>query len=206
MWRSFCRARCLLTRSCMTFWAVLRRAMRGHRWLICVVGVVFQSRALKTASWSGCRLGGEEGPVWDVLAGVGARFDNLRCALTAKAELLALVAGLVHHSELRVGAPPYSLNRLISQGASPGDKCRCAESFLRTPEHCLSECCRCLRPRCPTTDTSLRHGRGIIEAWAEGSILDIGRIDRSHGLMRQDLRSEHRARSFTRSANHSLCQ
>ena len=152
------------------------------------------------------RAWGEEGPEWEALAGIRASFDNPRCALLANAELLALAAGLVDHFELRMGAPPYSLIRLISPGASPRDKRQCVVSFLRTPEHCLSLFCRRLRNRCPTESAMLRHGRGIVEAWAKGSFLDIGRTERSHGLMRQDVRSEHRARSFTRSANHSLCQ
>ena len=62
------------------------------------------------------------GPVWIVCASVGARFDNPRCALKVQAELLALSTALVDHFELRMGAPPYSLIRLISQGALPRDK------------------------------------------------------------------------------------
>ena len=150
---------------------------------------------------------GTEGPIWSVLAGVGARFDDPRCALLAKAELLAMSAGLVDHFELRMVAPPYSLIRLLSPGVSPGVQRRCVESFLQTPEHCLTDFCKRLRARCPTIAAVLRQGRPIIEAWAKGSFLGIGRTEqRSHGLMRQELRSERRARSFTRSANRSLCQ
>ena len=149
---------------------------------------------------------GEEGQVWCALTSVGCRFDDTRCALKAKAELLALSAALVDHFELRMGAPPYSLIRLISAGASPEDKARCVDTFLRTPEHCLTEFCRRLRMLFPTMDRMLKHGPSIIAAWVQGSFLDIGRTERSHGLMRQELHSEHRARSFTASANHSVCQ
>ena len=36
---------------------------------------------------------GEEGPVWAAVTAAGARFDDHRCALLAKRELLALAAG-----------------------------------------------------------------------------------------------------------------
>ena len=149
---------------------------------------------------------GEEGPVWAAVAAAGARFDDHRCALLAKRELLGLAAGLVDHFEMRLGAPPYVLIALISPGVSLGEQRRIAHDFIQSPEHCLTEFCRRLRKLCPTVDALLLHGRVIIEAWARGSFVEIGRTERSHGLMRQELHSEHRARSFTSSANHSICQ
>ena len=141
-----------------------------------------------------------------MLTSVGVNFEDPRCALKAKAELLTLSAGLLDHFELRMSAPPYSLIQLLSTGASPGEHRRCVDKFLRTPEHCLSEFCKRLRARCPTIASMLGEGRIIVEAWAKGSFLAIDRTERSHGLMRQELRSEHRARSFTRSSHRSLCQ
>ena len=144
--------------------------------------------------------------MWSAVTAAIARFDDHRCALLAKRELLALAAGLVDHFEMRLGAPPYVLIALISPGVSLGEQRRIAHDFLQSPEHCLTEFCRRLRKLCPTVDALLLHGRGIIEAWARGSFVEIGRTERSHGLMRQELHSEHRARSFTASANHSICQ
>jgi hypothetical protein len=148
---------------------------------------------------------GEEGPVWSAVRAVGVRFDDHRCALLAKRELLALAAGLVDHFEIRLSALPYSLISLISPAVSAADQRRIAYAFLQLPEHCLTEFCRRLRALFPTVDALLLHGRGIIEAWAQGSFVEIGRTERSHGAMRQELHSEHRARSFTASANHSVC-
>ena len=144
--------------------------------------------------------------LWLTVAAVGGRFDDPRCALKAKAELLAMAAGLVDHFELRMGDPPYSLIRLLSPDASPAVHRRCVDSFLRCPEHCLTEFAKRLRQQHPTAEAMLGGGRRIVEAWAKGSFIDIGRTERSHGLMRQELRSEQRARSFVRSANRSVCQ
>ena len=47
-------------------------------------------------------------PTWSWRTGAGGRFDDTRCALEAKAELLAQSAGLVDHFELRMGVVPYS--------------------------------------------------------------------------------------------------
>ena len=45
-------------------------------------------------------------PLWSVLTSVGVNFEDPRCALKAKAELLTLSAGLLDHFELRMSAPP----------------------------------------------------------------------------------------------------
>ena len=149
---------------------------------------------------------GEPDCCWLMVEAVGMGFDDTRSALKAKAELLGLAAGLVDHFELRMGAPPYSLIRLLSPDASPAELHRCVDSFLRCPDHCLTEFARRLRQQHPTELAMLGAGRRIVEAWAKGCFVDIGLTERSHGLMRQELCSEQRARSFARSSNRSVCQ
>ena len=52
----------------------------------------------------------------------------------------------------------------------------------------------------------LSEGARLIEAWAKGSYVGIDVTERKHAQMRQELRSEKRARNFTRSANHVALQ
>ena len=78
-----------------------------------------------------------------------------------------MAAGLVDHFELRMGAPPYSLIRLLSLDASPAVHRRCLDSFLRCPEHCLTEFANRLRQQHPTAETMLGAGRRIVEAWTK---------------------------------------
>ena len=169
----------------------------------------WQDNPISKAQWSIVELlqaWGESECCWFAVEAVGVGFDDTRSALKAKAELLAMAAGLVDHFELRMGAPPYSLIRLLSPAASQAELRRCVESFLRCPEHCLTEFAKRLRQQHPTVEAMLGSGRRIVEAWAKGCFVDIGRTERSHGLMRQELRSEQRARCFVRSANRSVCQ
>ena len=149
---------------------------------------------------------GVDGPCWLLLTCVGGSPGDVRAALMAKSELLLLSAAIVDHFELRMSHPPYTLIRLLDPDLPLADQRRCAQSFLRAPEHCLSLFCRRLRQRCPSVRLLLSHGREIIEAWATSCFVGIDHTERSHGQLRQNLRSSTRARSFTRGANYMVCQ
>ena len=102
--------------------------------------------------------------------------------------------------------PPYSLIPMADPQVAADRRREIAFAFLRVPLHCLSLFCKRLRERCPDMRSLLGEGRHLIEAWSKSTFVGIDWTERMHGRMRQDLRSEKRARSFTRSANTMLCQ
>ena len=149
---------------------------------------------------------GADGPPWLLLTCVGASPRDDGAALMAKAELLQMSAAIVDHFELRMSHPPYTLIRLLDPDLGKADQVRIAQGFLRAPQHCLSLFSQRLRQRCPSVKALLSRGRNVIEAWATSCFVGIDATERSHGQLRSDLRSDKRARSFTRGANRSLCQ
>jgi hypothetical protein len=102
--------------------------------------------------------------------------------------------------------PPYNLIRLLDETMARRDRRKIAEDFLSRPTECLSLFCRHLRARFPTVAGIVGDALQVIHAWSESAYISVDFCERSHAQMRQDLKVDARARSFTSSSNHILCK
>ena len=149
---------------------------------------------------------GENAPLWQLFHCVGGSPNEHRSILRAKESLLQLSVACLDHFELRMCNPPYSPTGLADPHLAADRRRQIATAFLRAPQHCLSLFCIRLRERYPELRSLLGEGRHLIEAWSTSTFVGIDWTERMHGRMRQDLRSEKRARSFARAANTMMCQ
>ena len=143
---------------------------------------------------------------WELFRCTGGDFDDREQQLFAKSQLLQASAGLFEYFEARMCHPPYSLVQLADGSVSSHMKKRIAEDFLRRPLGCLSLFCRNLRADFPTVSSLLQGGAAIVGVWSKTAYVSIDLCERFHAHMRLDLRSDTRARSFTRSSNRSFCE
>jgi len=141
-----------------------------------------------------------------IVCHVGGVFSDGESVFFAKSYLLQISCAMLDHFEMHMCHPPYVLVRLLTPGLRADIRQGIVADFRKRPLACMSLFCRRLRVRFPTYRALMRDGLSVVRAWADSVIVAVDFCERSHAQMRQDLKSEVRARSFTRSANRSVCQ
>jgi hypothetical protein len=148
---------------------------------------------------------GANAPIWQLFHSTGGSADDDEFTFSAKSQLLQQSAALLDHLELRMCNPPYSLIKLVDAGVPDVEARQAAIGFFKVSDHCLNTFCKRLKALYPNRSALVCEGKKVIQAWAESSCVAIDGTERSHGQMRQDLRTEKRARNFTRSSNKMVC-
>ena len=147
------------------------------------------------------------GVSWIVLQLAGGDFQDGSVRRFARANLFQLSASLVEHFELKWSQPPYSLLPLLEDDVPLGEKRRRARSFLQDrPAECLSLFLRRLRANFPSVPSLLGEGVAALRSWNSSVVLGIDVCERSHYLLRLQLRSTSSARNATTSANTAFLQ
>ena len=144
--------------------------------------------------------------MWHLFKAMGGNFDSPACKAFARQHLLLASSGLLDYFEMRLEHPPYSLLKLLHEYTSDDNRRGLAESFFAVPEHCLGCFARRMRLSFPTVEALLSSDIHLLRAWGEHSFTGIDFVERSHGQMRTDLRSNTHARNFTMSANRIHCR
>ncbi|CAK0797176.1 unnamed protein product, partial [Prorocentrum cordatum] len=140
------------------------------------------------------------------LTRLGVDCDDDGVRRWTKSYLLQLSASTYDHFEKRFESPPYTLLVLADGSATDEEKHMAINSFFACPDHCLSMFCLRLKGLCPTPEEMITRGAAIMEAFGDTALHSTDFCERSHNVVRQDLRSDGPARNFTTSVNRIFCR
>jgi hypothetical protein len=115
--------------------------------------------------------------------------------------IMQLSAAVNDHFEERMKHAPYSLMDVEDPSLPPHIVDSKINAFLAEDFHCLPLSCRRLRVRYPTFHAMRYNGARSMTALGLAAAHCIDFSERSHNQMRQDLRSDGKARSVTASSN-----
>ena len=135
---------------------------------------------------------------------MGGCFKSVNLRAYARKTIVQLQLGIFDYLDRILARPPYSLVHTCVADATPCVVRACVDDFFQERRECLPFLARLWRGLYPGRAALVEHGAHEIRLFLERACISIDPSERSHGAMRQDLRSSGRARSHTVSANRIL--
>ena len=163
------------------------------------LGVAIESLTALLESW------GSDVEAWAILACLSCDFDSGEVRAYARRACLGMRSGFLDYFEHRLARPPYSVVA-ASLGDSEAALNNAIDSVFQEPMLCLPLSVQRCRQMWPCKLQFRRCATPTLRKLLLKTPPHIAHAEMMHALMRQDLLTTRRARSFTASANRSLCK
>ena len=143
----------------------------------------------------------------NLLTLLGCDYADASLRLRARAHFLRGDAGLAQFFTFRMSRPPYSCVRIqFEDEMDQGMIDLAVNDLFTTPLECLPHMCREWRRRYKTRAMFVRDGPEAVWQWATSTKLLIDFSERSHGQMRQSLKSKGPGKDRTMAVDHMVCR
>ena len=143
---------------------------------------------------------------WLLLSIIGVDCKSPEVRVQARASLIRMHTGLIHHFCKLLGSAPYCLLLTLPEMPLPQEeKLRIAANFVRTPRACLNLSAQRMQEGCQRAADVFQLACPL-RALGERALTSVAAVERDHSQVRKDLSSVTSASEIASSLDRVLCR